>query len=193
MTSVGWFVVLLALVGAERVAELRVSRRNCDWSLTRGGREFGAGHYPVMVALHSALLVGAAVEVVALDRPFHPGLGWPALAVVVAAQGLRWWCVRTLGPRWNTKVIVVPGLAPIRLGPYARLRHPNYLAVVVEGLALPLVHTAWVTAAGFTVLNAVLLRHRIRVEDAALAEAAGSGPAGPRSTGSAGSSSAGSP
>lgn len=95
------------------------------------------------------------------------------LAVLAAAQGLRWWCIRSLGPRWNTRVIVVPGLPLVAKGPYRwrRLRHPNYVAVVAEGVALPLVHTAWVTAVVFTVLNAVLLRVRIRCENRALASA----------------------
>ena len=91
------------------------------------------------------------------------------LALVVASQALRWWCIATLGPRWNTRVIVVPGMAPVTSGPYRFLRHPNYVAVVVEGIALPLVHAAWITALVFTVLNAALLVVRIRVEDAALA------------------------
>ena len=91
------------------------------------------------------------------------------LALVVASQALRWWCIATLGRRWNTRVIVVPGLAPVTSGPYRFLRHPNYVAVVVEGIALPLVHAAWITALVFTVLNAALLAVRIRVEDAALA------------------------
>jgi len=88
---------------------------------------------------------------------------------VVAAQALRWWCIVTLGPRWNTRVIVVPGLAPVVAGPYRVLRHPNYLAVAVEGAALPLVHGCWITAVSFTVANALLLRVRIRVENEALA------------------------
>ncbi|KQX70116.1 isoprenylcysteine carboxyl methyltransferase family protein [Angustibacter sp. Root456] len=163
-----WYVGLVVLVGLERVAELIVSKRNAAWSLARGGREHGAGHYPVMVVLHTALLVGAVVEVLVADRPFIPWLGWPMLAVVVAAQGLRWWCITTLGHQWNTRVIVVPGLDLVQRGPYRRLPHPNYVAVVAEGLALPLVHTAWTTAVLFTVLNAVLLRVRIRTEDAAL-------------------------
>ena len=80
------------------------------------------------------------------DRPFIPWLGWSMLVLVVLAQALRWWCIRTLGVRWNTRVIVVPGLPLVTGGPYRWLRHPNYVAVVVEGIALPLVHTAWVTA-----------------------------------------------
>jgi len=87
---------------------------------------------------------------------------------VLAAQALRWWCIRTLGPQWNTRIIVVPGLALVGGGPYRFFRHPNYVAVVVEGVALPLVHSAWVTALVFTVLNAALLTVRIRVEDRAL-------------------------
>ena len=114
-----------------------------------------------------------------LDRPFLPALGWPALAVVLAAQGLRWWCIPTLGPRWNTRVIVVPGMPLVARGPYRwRLPHPNYLAVVVEGLALPLVHTAWLTATLFTLLNTPLLAVRIRCEDVALGRRAPRKPAG---------------
>ncbi len=164
-----WFAALVLLVGVERVAELVVARRNAAWSLGRGGREFGASHYPVMVVLHTGLLVGALVEVVVAHRPFVAWLGWTMLALVLGSQALRWWCIRTLGQQWNTRVIIVPGLSLVRRGPYALLPHPNYIAVVVEGLALPLVHTAWVTAVVFTALNAVLLTVRLRVENAALA------------------------
>ncbi|CAM5673385.1 hypothetical protein SAVIM338S_07095 [Streptomyces avidinii] len=165
------YTVLILLVVAERFAELSVARRNGAWSRARGGREHGAGHYPAMVALHTALLLGCLVEPWAAGRPFLPLLGWPALVLVVAAQGLRWWCISALGPRWNTRVLIVPGLALVSRGPYRYLRHPNYLAVVVEGVALPLVHTAWVTALGFSLLNAALLTVRIRCEDDALAGA----------------------
>ena len=166
-----WFTVLVALVGLQRVAELVVSARNLRWARQRGGVESGRGHYPPMVALHTALLTGAVLEVVLADRVFRPWLGWPALAVVAGAQALRWWCMRSLGPQWNTRVVVVPGHPLSRRGPYRRLRHPNYVAVVAEGLALPLVHTAWVTAAAFTALNAALLTVRIRCENRALAAA----------------------
>ena len=164
------YLALLALVGLERIAELVVSVRNLRWARASGGVEHGRPHYPWMVALHLGLLAGCAVE--AAFRPFLPWLGWSMLVVVLAAQGLRWWCIGTLGHRWNTRVVVIPGLPPVRRGPYRHWRHPNYVAVVAEGIALPLVHTAWVTAAVFTVLNAALLRTRIRVENAALADAA---------------------
>ncbi|WP_239087025.1 isoprenylcysteine carboxyl methyltransferase family protein [Catellatospora methionotrophica] len=169
--SVLAYTLLIVAVAAERLVELVVSKRHAAWALASGGREFGRGHYPYMVALHTALLVGCLAEVWLLDRPFLPVLGWTMLALVAASQALRWWCVTTLGRRWNTLVIVVPGLPLVDRGPYRWLKHPNYLAVVVEGFALPLVHSAWLTALTFTLLNFVLLAVRIRVEDAALAEA----------------------
>jgi methyltransferase len=168
MTSEVWFTVLVALVAVERLAELVVAKRNLAWSLARGGREFGFAHYPVMVVLHTGLLAGALIEVWAGHRPFTPALGWSMLVLVVASQALRWWCIRVLGPQWNTRVIVVPGLSAVRTGPYRWFAHPNYVAVVVEGFALPLVHDAWLTALVFSALNAVLLTVRIGVENTAL-------------------------
>jgi methyltransferase len=167
-----WYLLLILAVGVERIAELIVARRNLARSLARGGHEVGFAQYPFMVALHAGLLAGAVAEVWFGDRPFLPWLGWPMLAVVAADQGLRWWCIRTLGSQWNTRIVVVPGAPRITSGPYRWLRHPNYVAVVAEGVALPLVHTAWITALTFTVLNAALLTVRIRVEDAALRELA---------------------
>ena len=168
MSSQFWYVGLVAVVVVARGVELAVSERNRRWSLAQGGIESGAGHYPVMVLLHTGLLAGAVVEVLALDRPFLPWLGWPMLALLVASHALRWWCISTLGRRWCTRIVVVPGLSAVTSGPYRFLRHPNYLAVVLEGIALPLVHTAWVTAAIFTVANAALLRVRIAAEERAL-------------------------
>lgn len=162
-----WYTLLIVAVALERLAELVVSKRNQAWSRSQGGREFGAGHYPFMVTLHTALLAGCLVE--GAFRPFIPGLGWPMLAIVLLSQGLRWWCITTLGRQWNVKVIVVPGLERVGGGPYRWLSHPNYLAVVLEGAALPLVRTGWITALVFTGLNAALLTIRIRAENRALA------------------------
>ena len=161
------YTVLIAAVAVERIAELVVSQRNLEWSRQRGGVEFGAGHYPAMVVLHTALLAGCLWE--AAHRPFIPVLGWSMLVVVVAAQALRWWCIATLGHQWNTRVVIVPDAGRVTGGPYRFFSHPNYVAVVVEGIALPLVHSAWLTAVVFTVLNAALLRTRISVENKALA------------------------
>ena len=167
-----WYPLLIAAVALERVAELIISRRNLDWSLRQGGREYGQRHFPIMVALHSGLLVACILEAELGHRPFIAALGWPMLALVAGAQALRWWCIATLGTQWNTRIVVVERLPLIGTGPYRWLRHPNYVAVVVEGAALPLVHTAWITAIAFTALNAVLLTIRIRAENAALASLA---------------------
>lgn len=168
MTGLVGFTVLVALVALERVAELVVSRRNEAWSLARGGRESGQGHYPVMVVLHAGLLLGCLAEAW-LRRPVVPLLlAWSMLGLVLACQALRWWCIASLGPRWSTRVIVVPDLPLVRRGPYRFLAHPNYVAVAVEGAALPLVHAGWVTATVFTLGNAALLAVRLRVESAAL-------------------------
>lgn len=167
-TSLVLFTALVVLVGLERLAELVVSKRNAAWSMARGGVETGQRHYVAIVALHAGLLVGALVEAWTRRPEFIPALGWPMLVLVIASQALRWWCIRTLGSRWNTRVIVIPGLPLVTAGPYRWLSHPNYVAVVVEGAALPLVHTAWITSAVFTVLNAMLLSVRLRVENAAL-------------------------
>ncbi|MEU0298238.1 isoprenylcysteine carboxyl methyltransferase family protein [Streptomyces sp. NPDC006175] len=168
-----WYTALVLAVAVERLAELSVAMRNARWSLAQGGTEAGRGHYPVMVALHTGLLAACLAETWLAGRPFVPWAGWAMVAVVVLAQGLRWWCVRTLGRRWNTRVIVVPGLPLVTGGPYRWLRHPNYVAVAAEGAALPLVHGAWVTAVLFTVLNAALMTVRIRCEDGALARLVG--------------------
>ena len=160
------YTILIAAVAAERIAELVVSQRNLSWSQRRGGVEFGAGHYPAMVVLHTGLLAGCLLE--AAHREFLPGLGWPMLALVIAAQALRWWCIATLGPQWNTRVVVVPNAGRVTRGPYRLFSHPNYVAVVAEGIALPLVHSAWITALVFTAANAVLLWVRISVENKAL-------------------------
>lgn len=164
------YTILVLATGGERIAELIVSSRNAAWSFARGGVEFGRGHFPPMVALHTGLLLACLAEVWFGDRPFIPWLGWPMLVLVLASQALRWWCIAALGPRWNTRVIIVRDLPLVTRGPYRWLKHPNYVAVVVEGFALPLVHTAWITAIAFTVLNAVLLLAvRIPCENRALA------------------------
>lgn len=162
------YTVLVGFVAVERLAELVVAKRNMAWSLERGGRESGFAHYPFMVVLHTGLLAGCLLEVWLGHRSFQAALGWPMLALVVGSQALRWWCICTLGRQWNTRIVVVPGMPRITEGPYRLLSHPNYVAVVVEGLALPLVHDAWLTAIVFSGLNAALLTVRIRAEDVAL-------------------------
>lgn len=162
------YEIVLAFVVLERIAELILSKRHASALKARGAVECGTGHYPPMVILHTGLLLGCALEPVLLHRPFIPALGFPMLALVVVAQSIRWWAISTLGVFWNTRVIVLPGARRIARGPYRWLRHPNYVAVVLEGVALPLVHSAWMTALVFGVLNAWLLFVRVRTEDEAL-------------------------
>ena len=165
------FAGLFALLALERGVELVLARRNLRRALARGGRLAPERVvWPVMVALHTLFLVLPSVEVVVLDRPFVPTLAGTALLVAAAAMALRYWAVVTLGERWTTRVIAVPGEPVVTSGPYRLLRHPNYLAVVLELAALPLVHTAWLSALGFSFANALLLTARLRNEEALLTE-----------------------
>ena len=167
---VTYYLVFLSLVALERLFELGVSRRHQAWAIERGGKAIEADRFGVLKFLHAGLLVSSAVEVILLGRPFIPLLGYPMLGLVLVAMALRYWAVVTLGPYWNVRVVVVPGATPVTGGPYRYLRHPNYAAVILEGLAIPLVHTAWITALWFSVLNGLALRDRIRCEEQALGE-----------------------
>lgn len=162
------YFALVVAVALERILELVITRRNLRWSTPLGGLEFGRTHYGFMVALQTAFLFACPLEVFFLGRAFVPLLGWPMFALLILAMGLRYWAVTTLGRRWSTRVIVVPGMPAIVGGPFRYLRHPNYVAVIVEGFALPLVHTAWLTALIYQVLNAWVLSIRIGVEERAL-------------------------
>ena len=166
------FVTVVLLTGLERLFELRVSKRHASMAFRAGGVEFGRGHFPAMVALHTSLLIGAVVEVIALDRPFLGVFSWVMLVITALCQVARYWIIWALGPQWNTRVIVIPGASLVRRGPYRFdwLRHPNYWVVGIEGVALPLIHMAWITAMSFTILNLILLLgYRIPTENRALA------------------------
>jgi methyltransferase len=166
--SLAVYLVVLALVMIERIHELVRSNANVAALLARGGREVGRRHYRAMVLLHAAFLLACVVEVVALRRPFPGVVGWFALGGAIAAQVLRYWAVATLGDRWTTRIVFIPHAPPITAGPYRFVRHPNYLAVVLEMACIPLIHGAYVTALVFSLSNALLLSVRIRAEEAAL-------------------------
>ena len=160
----------LLLVGAERVAELLLSRRNARIAFSRGGLESDAAHFRWMTVLHALFLPACALEATLGAAHGGPALVWSSIFIFLAlcGQALRWWAIASLGWRWNVRVIVTPGEPPVRRGPYRFLRHPNYLAVILEMLAIPLVHGAWLTALVFSLLNALVLRIRIRDEERAL-------------------------
>ncbi|GHG95234.1 isoprenylcysteine carboxylmethyltransferase family protein [Comamonas sp. JC664] len=165
------FLTFMGVLVAERVLELVLSNRNAALAFAQGGVETGQKHYRFMVVFHTLFLFACVAEVFLLQRAFPGVWGWVALGGAVLAQGLRYWAIITLGSRWNSRIIVVPGLAPVTGGPYRFLRHPNYVAVVLELACVPLIHGAWWTAVVFTVGNAALLSVRIRAEEAALGEA----------------------
>lgn len=167
-TSAGAYLAFLGLIAAERVYELVLSTRNARRALAAGGREVGQAHYRVMTLFHTAFLLACAGEVLLLHRPFPGVLGWACLAGALAAQLLRYWAITTLGERWNTRIIFIPGATPVTAGPYRFVRHPNYVAVILEMVFVPLVHGGYLTALVFSLGNAALLFVRIRAEEAAL-------------------------
>ncbi len=167
------YLGLILLVVFQRSTELRLARRNERLARAAGAIEFGGGHFPWMVAIHTLFLISCVAEVWLLDRPFAPAAAGAMLLLLAGATALRYWAISTLGERWTTRILVRPGLPLVTGGPYRWLRHPNYLAVVIEIAALPLVHGAWLTAVVFSVVNAALLTVRIRAENAALAGHAG--------------------
>jgi methyltransferase len=166
------FSVLIAVIALQRLWELGISNRHLRALRSRGAYEVGEAHYPWMVALHAAFLVSCVAEVWLLRRPWRPEIAAVALAVLVVALVLRWWVLSTLGDRWTTRVMVLPDEQLITEGPYRWLRHPNYLAVVLEIVAIPMLHSAWLTAVVFSIGNLLVLRARIGVEDRALDRAA---------------------
>ena len=158
----------LAVTILQRLAELAVSARTRRLLLARGAREY-AEHFWVFVVLHTLYPLALIYEVLVAGA--RPPSWWPAaLALWIAAQALRWWAVASLGDRWNVRVLVIPGLPLVRTGAYAFVRHPNYVAVVIDMAAGPLIFSAWWTAIGATVLNAIALGLRLRVENRALLE-----------------------
>lgn len=162
------FFLLVCAVALQRVLEVRVSRLNEADLARRGGREHAAEQMPVMVAVHGAWLVCTWLEVWLLDRPFRRWLALFALVAFAVGQVLRLLAIHQLGERWTVKVITVPGAPPVTGGIFRYLRHPNYVGVIIEIAALPLIHGAWLTALVFSVANGVLLSRRIAAEERAL-------------------------
>ena len=163
--SVKLYLALLAWVGVTRLVELWISRRH---QRRMAGRQIGRRpdpNYPWMVALHAAVLAGAAAEVVWLKRPLVPALAAPALVLFVLATALRWRAIGSLGAHWNVRVMDSAPLGVVATGPFRWVRHPNYLGVFVEMAALPLVHSAWISALLAVAGNILVLRDRLRVEE----------------------------
>ncbi|MFQ5974532.1 MAG: isoprenylcysteine carboxyl methyltransferase family protein [Alphaproteobacteria bacterium] len=157
-----WIVV--GLVALQRLGELAYARRNTRRLMAEGAVEEGAGHYPLVVAVHAAWLL-SMVLLIPADAP----VVWPLLGLFILLQGGRLWVIASLGRFWTTRIITLPGAPLVRRGPYRFLKHPNYLVVAAEIAALPLAFGAWEIALVFSILNAAVLAQRIRVENATLA------------------------
>lgn len=164
MIEFGLPQIVVLLVAAQRLAELIVARRNTQRLLQEGARELGARHYPLFVLLHGGWLLA-----IFLLTPADAIVSVPLLAAFVVLQLLRVWIVWSLGRYWTTRIIDVPNAPLVRRGPYKFMRHPNYAVVIGEIALLPLSFGAWAIALVFSVLNAALLWHRIRIENLALA------------------------
>lgn len=162
--SVQLYLALLAVVGVGRLIELRHSRRNQQKLMAAGAHKSPEPAYFWMVALHTGMLAGCGLEVTLLHRPWIPAVGFVALAFFLAANSTRWWVIRTLGPRWNVEVVSA-SLGIVAAGPYKWVRHPNYSAVFVEMLSLPLIHSAWIVAALGTLAHVLVLRNRVELEE----------------------------
>ena len=164
------FLGFVAALGVQRLFEIRLSRRNERQILEHGGREHTPETYPWIVSLHAAWFAAMLLEVFAGKRKYQPRLTLPAFGVFAVGQALRLIAIRTLGWRWSTRVMTVPGPAgaPVQHGIYRYIRHPNYLGVELEILSVPLLHSAYITSAVFGIANALLLRDRIRREEQAL-------------------------
>ncbi len=155
---------IVSLVAAQRLVELALAAANTRRLLARGAREVGRAHYPLFVLLHGSWLVAIAVTTPIDRQPY-----WPLIGVFIVLQLLRVWVVATLGPYWTTRIITLDAAPIVRRGPFRFVRHPNYCVVIAEIVVLPLAFGNWPVALIWTVLNALLLRHRIRVEMGALA------------------------
>lgn len=163
------FYFILGFVIIQRLIELLVAKRNEKWMIAKGAYEVGATHYPFMILLHVSFFISIVVEVMFVTSVFTPHYG--LLLVFLVLQLLRVWCLVSLGKFWNTKIIILPDANVVVKGPYAYIRHPNYLVVCLEIIVLPLMFQAYVTAICFTILNFIILSIRIPLEEKALKEA----------------------
>jgi methyltransferase len=166
--SVIAYLALLLVVALLRVYELQISKRHQREMVARGAEKVVDPRFRWMVLLHTCVLIGAAVEVVFLHRPFYPLFAAFCFAIFLGANVVRWWVIRTLGQHWNVQVMNSTGMGVITTGPFRYVRHPNYAAVFVEMLALPLIHCAWITAFVGTVAHAIVLSQRLATEERVL-------------------------
>ncbi|MEE2788197.1 MAG: isoprenylcysteine carboxylmethyltransferase family protein [Myxococcota bacterium] len=172
-TGLSFYACLVLAVACQRIWELKKASRNTAALLAQGAREYGKGHYPVMAALHTVWLGACAFEAYVTNGMTTGTIVIGGLLLAIG-QTLRLVAMRQLGERWTTRIIVLPSAGePVTTGIFRYIRHPNYLGVILEIFALPLIGGAWVTAIAFSIANGLLLKVRIGAEEAALEEAHG--------------------
>lgn len=163
-----YFTIFISFLILQRLSELFIARRNEKWLLSQGAVQYGQSHYPFMIAMHTSFLVSLILEYL-----YRGGtaISWTFLAIFLAVLLFKFWALSSLGKYWNTKIYRVPGVYPVKRGPYKFLKHPNYMEVVCEIAFIPLVFHLYYTAIIFTVLNAAMLTVRIREENRVWADA----------------------
>ncbi len=163
------FIIFLAFLIFQRASELLLARKNEAAARKMGAVEYDVSGYRAIVLMHAAFFLFLVSEYFLLGRALNRH--WPELlAIFLLTQALRYWSILSLGKFWNTKILVIPGTRPVTRGPYKYIRHPNYLAVVIEIAVIPLIFSCYITSALFSVINLIVLRRRIRIEESALCE-----------------------
>jgi methyltransferase len=157
-----YFIIFITFFIIQRLSELLIARRNERWLLAKGAVQYGREHYPFMIALHT-LFIGSIITEYILRG--EPPIDWIFLLVFIAVLSFKFWALYSLGKYWNTKIYRIPGIRPVKKGPYKFLKHPNYMEVVCEIAVIPLIFHLYYTAIIFSVLNAIMLTVRIRVEN----------------------------
>jgi methyltransferase len=163
-----YFIIFIFLLIIQRLSELFIARRNEKWLLEQGAVQYGQSHYPFMIAMHTLFIVSIIVE---YNLRGGTAISWMFLTIFLAVLLFKFWALSSLGKYWNTKIYRIPGVYPVKRGPYKFLKHPNYMEVVCEIALIPLVFHLYYTAVAFTVLNAIMLTVRITVENRVWADA----------------------
>ena len=156
------FILFISFFILQRLSELYIARRNEKWLLAQGAVQYGQSHYPFIIALHTSFIISIIAEYFLRDEP---PISWIFLVLFLLVLSFKFWALSSLGKYWNTKIYRIPGVYPVKKGPYKFLKHPNYMEVVCEIAIIPLVFHLYYTAIIFTVLNAVMLSVRIKVEN----------------------------
>lgn len=162
-----YFIIFIILFIVQRLSELVIARRNEKWLLSQGAVQYGQEHYPFMIALHTLFIVSIITEYILRGKP---AIDWLFLVLFLLVLSFKFWALSSLGKYWNTKIYRVPGVYPVKKGPYKFLKHPNYMEVVLEIAIIPLVFHLYYTTIIFTLLNAAMLWVRIGVENKVWAE-----------------------